>query len=478
MSLEVNLIKRGSDAEVKLNGFIDAVNAAADDHILLAVDQINKPVFIPLGHIARIEPPVLQDFRRGFGVVVIAFHDAGAFDSQFADAALDLISVFVYDLDFPAISGDSDSADLMNVLNAKMDTARADGFAQTIIGVILMIREITLPTLDQGGGDGLSADMHQAPLIQRVVGKIDLAAFDGVQNILGPGDQQPDDGAALFADCAEDPFRTDTAEDDRPASGIERAEPVHFRTGMVQRRNTKEYVIPSLTMMRLFDFCSMGQAGMCMQNGLGKTGGAGGEVNGAIVFVGKIDARGDRRAIGDQLFIAVRKRRTVVSDIENIPNPGDPVQHRLDPTGEFRTEDKRVNVGQRQAVQDLICIIAIIQRYSQSAGFQNAKIDRKPFQAVHQQNGDLISLFDAAGQKQIGEAVCFDVKFAPGHLLAESAAPGGFDQGVLAPCDVRHGLDFRVDLHKGDFIFEICGVACQQLGNGHVLSSFMFARIF
>ena len=55
---------------------------------------------------------------------------------------------------------------------------------------------------------------------------------------------------------------------------------------MVQRRNTKEYVVPCLTVVSLFDFCSMGQAGMRMQNGLGETGGAGGEVYGAIVFVG------------------------------------------------------------------------------------------------------------------------------------------------------------------------------------------------
>ena len=253
---------------------------------------------------------------------------------------------------------------------------------------------------------------------------------------------------------------------------------MHFCTGMVQRRNTKEYVIPSLTVVSLFDFCSMGQAGMCMQNGLGKTGGAGGEVNSAIVFVGKIDAWSDRRAIGDQLFITVRKRRTVVSDIENIPNSGDPVQNCLDPSGEFRSEDKSVNIGQRQTMQDLVRIITVIQRYGQSAGFQNAKIDGQPFQTIHQKNGDFIPFFDAAGQQQIGEAICFDVEFAPGHLLPESPAPGGFDQGVLTPGDVRNRLDIRVDFHKSDFIFEICGVACQQLGNGHVLSSFMFARIF
>jgi hypothetical protein len=68
----------------------DGINilSAAYDDILFPVNEVNKPFLIHTSHISGEKPAFPQHGGGGFGIVVVAFHDAGAPDDQFAHLSL------------------------------------------------------------------------------------------------------------------------------------------------------------------------------------------------------------------------------------------------------------------------------------------------------------------------------------------------------------------------------------------------------
>ncbi len=129
-------------------------------------------------------------------------------NDQFAHITLgDLPALLVYDLCFPVIARLSNGSHFMYIFHAQMHTARPDGLAQPIIGIVLMVRKMLLPTLNQTGRHGLCPDMHQPPLLQQIMFHLHLAGVDGIQKILCPGHQQPHDGTFLLRHRPQDPLR-------------------------------------------------------------------------------------------------------------------------------------------------------------------------------------------------------------------------------------------------------------------------------
>src|SRR5215469_14401755 len=63
------------------------VAAAADDHVLGAVTQGQKPVFVEAAEIAGVQPAAAQRLGAGLGLLPIALHDAVALRGDFADLA-------------------------------------------------------------------------------------------------------------------------------------------------------------------------------------------------------------------------------------------------------------------------------------------------------------------------------------------------------------------------------------------------------
>ena len=57
-----------------------------------------------------------------------------------------------------------------------------------------------------------------------------------------------------------------------------------------------------------------------------------------------------------------------------------------------------------------------VHRNGERAGFEDTEIDRQPFDAVHQQDCDLITLADAAGEQHIGKTVCLFIEDVPGNF--------------------------------------------------------------
>ena len=136
------------------------VFAAADDDVFLAVDEVNEAVFVFARHIAGVKPTVREGRGGRFRVAVIFRHDAGAADGQFADFALrNRVARFVDDRRFPTVAGFADRANFLDIFDAQVNAAGADRLAETVIGVVLVVRETLAPTADKArrirlGGTG------------------------------------------------------------------------------------------------------------------------------------------------------------------------------------------------------------------------------------------------------------------------------------------------------------------------------------
>ncbi len=260
--------------------------------------------------------------------------------------------------------------------------------------------------------------MHQPPLAEGILLQLHLAAFNRVEDVLGPGDQQPDDGDLLLGNRLQYPPGLDPAQQHRPAAREQTAEPVHLGAGMVQRRNAEEIVAPRLAVMMLLGHARRGQAAVGVQDGLGETGGAGREVQRRLILVGDVDPRRGCGTIGRQPVITLGKGWAIGADEDPLPDPGHPVADRLDPADEFGPEHQQVGLGQVETVGDLLGGVAVVQRHRHRPGPQDTEIQRQPLQAVHQQQGDLVTFVDIFAHQQIGTAGCHLVELAPCHLPA------------------------------------------------------------
>ena len=91
---------------------VDVV-AAADDQLLLAVDDEEVAVLVDLAHVAAVEPAVDDGLLGRLLAVPVALHDVVALDDDLADLALlDLVAVVVEQLHLDALDRRADGADL------------------------------------------------------------------------------------------------------------------------------------------------------------------------------------------------------------------------------------------------------------------------------------------------------------------------------------------------------------------------------
>lgn len=68
----------------------------------------------------------MQNLSCCLGVVIIACHNAGTLYAKLTDIALlNFVAVFINNLALPAIAGDSDCADFVNIADSEMNTAWA-----------------------------------------------------------------------------------------------------------------------------------------------------------------------------------------------------------------------------------------------------------------------------------------------------------------------------------------------------------------
>ena len=397
------------------------VLAPRDDDVLLAVDEEDEPVFVLARHVAREEPAVGERRLGRFRVVIVFLHDSGSEDGEFADfALLNRLMILVDDLRLPAVAWLADRADLVNVFDAQMDAARSDRLAQPVVRVVFMEREIRLPAFDEARRHRLGADVHETPLREDVVAEIDLFRFDRVEDILRPRNEEPDDRATFFRDRMKDRFGLDSAQQHGLAADEETAEPVHLRAGVIERRDAEEDVLARLRMVVLLREAGRGQAAVRVQDRLREARRSGGEVDRGVVFARELDVGRLVGGVHREAMERFREGGTVFADEEERFDIGQLVADRLDSSDEFGPEDEIARIGEPEAVFDFVRGVAEVQRHGDRARLENPEVDREPFEAVHEQNRDLVSLLDPAAQEQIREAVGELVELLPRRGAAQS----------------------------------------------------------
>ena len=331
-----------------------------------------------------------------------------------------------------------------------------------------MIGEDRFPALDQAGRDRLGANVHQTPLGKLKVFQLDVAPVDGIQNVLRPRNQQPDYGAMFLRDRVDDPFRLDPFQQHRFAAHQKTAEPVHFCTRMVQRRDAEERVLPGLLVVILFHRAGMDKAAVTVHDRFRETCRAGGEVDRRVIVVGERNGGRFAGTVGDQTGIGFRKGWAIFANIQQCFDPGQTVADGFHPAGELRTEDQHFHVRQIQTVFDLLRRITEVQRHRHGSAFENTEVDGQPFQTIHQEDPHFRAALDVAGQQKVRHPVRFAVKFTPGDLRAEAVRGAGFDKGIFTPGGVTFLQFLRVDLDQRNVLTELLRIPFQNFCNRHV----------
>ena len=348
-----------------------------------------------------------------------------------------------------------------------MYTARSDRLGKAVVGIVIVLGENLLPAMDQARRDRLRTDMHQTPAIQIVFGQIHIPAVNGIENVLRPGDQQPNDAALFVRNSLEDPFRADTAQKDRPAACKQRTEPVHLRARMVQRRNAKETVFAALAVVSLLRQAGMDKALVIMQDRFRETRRAGREINRRVIRILQFHRRTAAGAETHKLIIAVRKVRAAAAHKVILPDLVHLIAHRADSFRELRAKDQQRRIRQINAIPDLIRRISIVQGYRQRTRLQRAEINRQPLEAVHQKDRDLVALLDIIRHQQIGKTVRTTVKIFPGDLPAIRRFHRRFYQRKFAPAFGLASLFLGVNLHQRCLFPVQLGIPFKKLRNRH-----------
>src|SRR6476469_6712903 len=94
--------RRFADLRVLVEHLLDLarvdVVAAADDQVLLAVDDVEVALLVDAGHVAGVEPTAAHRLLGGVGALPVALHDVVAADHDLTDLALgDIVVVLVDD---------------------------------------------------------------------------------------------------------------------------------------------------------------------------------------------------------------------------------------------------------------------------------------------------------------------------------------------------------------------------------------------
>ena len=152
----------------------------------------------------------------------------------------------------------------MDIFDAKVHTARSNRLAESIVCIVLVMREHLFPPLYQALRHRLRTDVHQPPLGKLIILQPDIAPVYRIQNVLRPRHEKPHNRALLLWDGIQDKLRFRSFQQDRLPAFQEAAKPVHLSARMVQRRNAQEHILPCLPMVVLLHLARMHQTLMVM----------------------------------------------------------------------------------------------------------------------------------------------------------------------------------------------------------------------
>ena len=88
---------------------------------------------------------------------------------------------------------------------------------------------------------------------------------------------------------------------------------MHLRTGMIQRGNAKENIVFGLAVVLLLRQAGAYQRRMAVQDGLGETCGARGEINSRIIIFQELNSGSGGRTVGDKAFQIIGEIGRIIS---------------------------------------------------------------------------------------------------------------------------------------------------------------------
>ena len=213
-----------------------------------------------------------------------------------------------------------------------------------------------------------------------------------------------------------------------------------------------------------------------MEDRLGESRRSGGKIDRAVVRIRHDHTGGNTgviRRLGDEIL---REGRASGSDVEKESSAGDAVRDLLDTADELRSEDQDVRFRELDAVFDLIRAVAEVQRHRDRARLQNTEIDRKPVQAVHEKDRDLVALDDPSRDQHVGHAIGLLIKNSPCDLTAARDLVKGLDQFKFFPGRKSRDLDIGVQFDQSHVIGPLRRVAFQKLCDRHGFPSLKVQR--
>ena len=218
------------------------------------------------------------------------------------------------------------------------------------------------------------------------------------------------------------------------------------------------------------------QRAVLVQNGLREAGRAGGEVDRGVVVVRERDARVAGGAVVHEFVVAVRPVGAVRADVVELFHLRQLVLDFVYAVDEFVPEDEQGAVREIDAVFDLVCSVAVVERHGERAGLEDAKVDRQPLKAVHQKDADLVALLDAVCQQEMREAVGAAVKVLPAQLAAVGVLLiVHLDEGIFLPRGLGLAVFvFGVDLDERGLVRPFARVALQKFCDWHDAVSFIY----
>ena len=220
-------------------------------------------------------------------------------------------------------------------------------------------------------------------------------------------------------------------------------------------------------MVLLLDKRGVRKGAVGVQNRFWKARRSAGKINGRVVVVLQFDFRRLAGVVGHKLAVAFGKSRAVFADVNQKAVLVKLFLYLLNAADELRPKKQNVNFGQVGAIQNFVGGIPKIHRNYNRARLQHAKVNRKPFQAVHHQNGNLVAALYSPRQKHVGHAVGLFVKDAPSDFAAVKGLVGRLNQVVVFPSYFSRFFLFRIDFHQSDFVAVKLAVLFQKFCDCH-----------
>src|SRR3954447_18160397 len=419
---------------------VDVV-AAADDQLLLAVDDEEVAVLVDLGHVATVEPAVLDRVLGGVGLVPVALHDVVALDDDLADLALvDLVAVVVDDLHLDALDRRADRA-LLALALAVVERGDRRGLAQAVPLEDRAI-ELVLEVAHELAGQRRAARDTDAQ--RRGVGVVGMLVVEdrAVHRRHAHEDRHavaPDDLQRLGGIEARD-------QGQRGAGGHRRVERARLAERVEQRQRPEDHVVGRRVVERARD---LGVAAQVVVRELGALGLAGRarrvEDDGGVV-VGAVGDVGQRVVLADELLELPRLDEDALR--------ARVVRALLGRLGEVvpREQDLRLGVGEGEL--HLTPLQQHVHRDDDAARAQHAVVGDREVRDVGQHHADAVAGLEALVAQERRDARAGLVEPRVGDLGVvelEGGLVGVFGGGVGENGGEVHGCPVCVPV--------VCGYA-------------------